>query len=127
MVIRAQDLSKLVNIDQTKMTKCENISQLQLGCSVSTNDSYWLEHNWIVLLTYQYTKVDAMYLVVRWLLPFFHSNSIRTSVQFLPRLGRRVQMYHSRSRFTSSSMAQDLAQSTGHNPISGHQWVRLSN
>ena len=40
---------------------------LKLGGSLSTNDSYWLEHNWIVLSTD--TKVAA-YFAVRWLPQF---------------------------------------------------------
>ena len=47
----AAPIDILVTIDRLKITKFGGISKLKLVGSLSINDSYWLEHNWIVLPT----------------------------------------------------------------------------
>ena len=68
-----------------------------LGGSKSTNDSYWLENNWIALPTN--TKEVSHLAVSNFLIFAPPIQSI--DWKFLPSLRRRVQVYCSRSRFTT--------------------------
>ena len=67
---------------------------------MSTNDSYWFEHNWQVLPSI--TEIVA-HLAIKWI-PSFCTPIPSVDITLLFRLRRRVQLYCSRSRYTRLSM-----------------------